>query len=586
MTDLDKAKALFFEALDFLDASHFQAAEARLRQALRLSPANPAIMTNLSLALLQQGKRSDARDFAAKAVAADARNVEALLVLADCRAHAGELSAALADYDRIVALEPRLAEAHNNRGLMLHRLGREAEALDSCDRAIALAPDVSDAHVNRGNALHALGRRDDALSAYERALVLSPNRVEAHLGRGNVLCEESRHEEALMAYDLALALKPGFAEAWLGRGNLLYKTKRHHEALAAYDEALAHDPRLAEAELGRGNALRERKRHDEAVRAYDAALKLKPDLAEAFLGRGDALYDLKRYGEALVAFDLAVALKSDLSNAWLGRGDVLRITGRAAEAIAAYRRALALGGNAELITYYLASLGAGPSPGLSPRPYIVGLFDMYADTFDRDLVDNLNYQSPRLLAQIIAQTLPAGAHLDILDIGCGTGLMGQGLRAITRTLTGVDLSPNMLVAARRRGIYDRLIESDIVAFLSTQTDQFDLIVSTDVFIYIGDLAEVFAGVRRALRSDGLFCFSVEAIDEGDFVLRPTLRYAHSIAYLTRLAEQNGMVVATVDPHAVRREAKASIAGYNIVIRCAEGPARAPLNSARGDEYFP
>jgi predicted TPR repeat methyltransferase len=36
--------------------------------------------------------------------------------------------------------------------------------------------------------------------------------------------------------------------------------------------------------------------------------------------------------------------------------------------------------------------------------------------------------------------------------------------------------------------------------------------------------------RRALRSDGLFCFSVEAAREGDFVLRPTLRYAHSIAY--------------------------------------------------------
>jgi predicted TPR repeat methyltransferase len=41
---------------------------------------------------------------------------------------------------------------------------------------------------------------------------------------------------------------------------------------------------------------------------------------------------------------------------------------------------------------------------------------------------------------------------------------------------------------------------------------------------------------------------------------PTLR-------LTRLAEQNGFVVLTVEPHAVRREAQASIAGYNIVMRC-------------------
>jgi predicted TPR repeat methyltransferase len=567
MSDVDHARALFFEALDFLDASDFRAAEARFRQALRLSPNNPAILTNLSVALLQQGKRTDAGGFAAKAVAADPRNVAALLVLADSHTHAGDLSAALDAYDRIIALEPRIAEVHNNRGLVLHRLARPAEALASCDHAIALSPSLSDAHVNRGNALHALGRHDEALAAYDHALVLSPYRVEALLGRGNVLCEESRHEEALMAYDLALALKPSNAEAWLGRGNLLSKTKRHGEALAAYDEALALDPHLAEAELGRGNALRERKQHDEALRAYDAALKLKPDLAEAFLGRGDTLYDLKRYREALVAFDLAIALKSDLSNAWLGRGDVLRVTERAPDAIAAYRRALGLGGNVELIGYYLASLGAAPSPRLSPSRYIVSLFDMYADTFERDLIDNLNYQSPRLLAQIIARTVPADARLDILDIGCGTGLMGDSLRALKRTLTGVDLSPNMLGEARRRGVYDRLIESDIVAFLNAQTDQFDLIVSTDVFIYIGDLAEVFAGVRRALRSDGLFCFSVEAVNEGDFVLRPTLRYAHSIAYLTRLAEQNNLVVANTEPHVVRREAQGSIAGHNIVMRC-------------------
>jgi predicted TPR repeat methyltransferase len=126
-----------------------------------------------------------------------------------------------------------------------------------------------------------------------------------------------------------------------------------------------------------------------------------------------------------------------------------------------------------MIRYSLAALGAEPSPALPPQHYIVGLFDMYAETFDRDLVDKLNYQSPRLLAQLIARSVPADARLDILDIGCGTGLMGEGLRALKRTLTGVDLSPNMLEQARRRGIYDRLIETDIVAFLETQTDQFD-----------------------------------------------------------------------------------------------------------------
>jgi predicted TPR repeat methyltransferase len=567
MNNVDEARALFFEALDLLDAADFSAAEARLRQALRLSPANPAILTNLSVALLQQGKRTDAREFATRATVADPRNVEALLVLADCHTHAGDLTSALEDYDRIAALEPRIAEVHNNRGLILHRLARPAEALASCEQAIALSPGMSDAHVNRGNALSVLGRRDEALAAYDQALALSPDRAEAQLGRGNLLCEESRYDEALSAYDHALALKPGLAEAWLGRGNLLCRIRHFDEALADYGKALAFDPALADAKLGRGNALRERKRYEEALLAYEAALVLKPDLAEAHLGRGDALYELKRYREALTAFDRAIALKASLANAWLGRGDASRVMGQGADAIAAYQQALALGGNADVIRYSLAALGAEPLPALSPQNYIVGLFDMYAETFDRDLVDKLNYQSPRLLAQLIARTVPADARLDILDIGCGTGLMGEGLRALKRTLTGIDLSSNMLEQARRRGIYDRLIQSDIAAFLDAQTDQFDLTVSTDVFIYIGDLAGIFAGVRRALRSDGLFCFSVEAADGGDFVLQPTLRYAHSLTYLTRLAGQNDLIVMTVEPHAVRREAQASIAGYNIVMRC-------------------
>ena len=567
MSEIERAKTLFFEALDFINSSDFQNAERRLREVVELSPANPAALTNLSLALLQQGKHSEAHVYAARAVTAAPDSVEALLVLADCHARAGDFSDALAAYERIIALEPRIPEVHNNRGLALRNLARIPEALASYDRALELSPDLCDAHLNRGNALQALGRHDEALASYDRALAIDPDRAAAHLGRGNALHDLRRYEDALVAYDRALAQKPKLAEAYLGRGNLLCRLKRHDEAFAAYDRALALDPTLAGAHLGRGNALRERKRNREALNAYDAALSQMPDFAEAFLGRGDVLYDLKRYDEALTAFDRAIALKPDLSNAWLGRGDALRLLRRASEAIAAYRRALELGGDGELIRYNLAALGAEPSPAISPPRYIVGLFDMYADTFDQDLVGNLSYQSPKLLAEIIRRTVPPDARLDILDMGCGTGLMGESLRALKRTLTGVDLSTNMLNKARERAIYDQLIASDLVTFLEAHEQRFDLAVCTDVFIYVGDLAAVFAGVRRVLREDGLFGFSVEAADDGDFVLRPTLRYAHSIDYLKRLATQNNFVLTVAEPHAVRREGGAAIKGHNVVMRC-------------------
>jgi tetratricopeptide (TPR) repeat protein len=70
MTDKEKAKALFYEALDFIDSSDFRNAEQRLRDVLALSPGHPAALTNLALALLQQGRRDEARLRAAEAVAA------------------------------------------------------------------------------------------------------------------------------------------------------------------------------------------------------------------------------------------------------------------------------------------------------------------------------------------------------------------------------------------------------------------------------------------------------------------------------------------------------------------------------------
>lgn len=200
---------------------------------------------------------------------------------------------------------------------------------------------------------------------------------------------------------------------------------------------------------------------------------------------------------------------------------------RSEEAIAAYRRALESGGDAGEIEF---ALGADTSPVVAPKQHVTNLFDKYAETFDQHLVSGLKYQTPALLFDAIARFAPP-ANIDVLDLDCGNGLFGPQLRPLAWTLTGIDLLSNMLKKAEQRQLYDHLICRDIAEFLDTQIDAFDLAVAADVFVYIGDLSRMFGGVRGALRDGGLFGFSVEATDEADFVLRTTLRYAHSVAYL-------------------------------------------------------
>ena len=267
--------------------------------------------------------------------------------------------------------------------------------------------------------------------------------------------------------------EPTAAEAWTACGNVLYHYRRltcTGPILAAYDRALAIKPDLAEAWLGRGNILNLVGRNDEALAAYDRAVALDPDLAESWLGRAGALHELKRLDEAILA----------------------------------YREAREKGCDAEFIQCTLASLGAEAAPKCAPRRLVIDLYDRYADQYDQHVAGALKYRTPDLLSDAIGRCSP-GAGLDILDLGCGTGLFGARLRARARTLAGVDISANMLQIARRRGIYDNLVCDELVDFLRKGSDEIDLRSPPTCSSHIGDLSEVFRPFETAC-GRGYFCF--------------------------------------------------------------------------------
>jgi len=220
-----------------------------------------------------------------------------------------------------------------------------------------------------------------------------------------------------------------------------------------------------------------------------------------------------------------------------------------------------------LTGYYLASAGAGPAPGAAPPGYVRSLFDDYAEQFDEHLVKVLRYRGHTALAGHLEVLHPA-RFSSALDLGCGTGLFGALVESKTDRLTGVDLSGQMLSKARNLGIYERLAEAEIVQFLLTADETFDLVAASDVLIYLGDLAPLFEGVRRVTEPGGIFCFSAEVArpDAGDFELLPSLRYAHSEAYIRRVAERHGFDVAAVLQGAIREDQRQAITGMYVYLR--------------------
>jgi len=267
---------------------------------------------------------------------------DALHLLAIVQSRLGKKDAALANFDRALALRPDSAEAHFNRGLTLHALSRFADALSSYDRALALRPDYAGALLNRGVALYQLERYEEALANSDRALMRLPDHADTLLNRGLALHALKRFAAALSSYDRALAVRPGHAEALSNRGLTLHAQQRFDEALSSYDRALAARPDYAQALCNRGLALHELKRYDEALASYDRALTLRPDYAEALSNRGLTLHAQKHFDEALASYDRALALRPDYAEAHFNRGLTLDELARFDEALASYDRALAL----------------------------------------------------------------------------------------------------------------------------------------------------------------------------------------------------------------------------------------------------
>jgi len=90
---------------------------------------------------------------------------------------------------------------------------------------------------------------------------------------------------------------------------------------------------------------------------------------------------------------------------------------------------------------------------------------------------------------------------------------------------------------------------------------YDLLVAADVFIYVGSLEAVFAAAARVLPPGGEFCFSAEAHNgDAGFVLRPSLRYAHSERYIRSLAGPHGFELRATARHPLRIDQGQPIAG--------------------------
>jgi tetratricopeptide (TPR) repeat protein len=227
----------------------WRSTETLFRHTIAVSPANALAMQNLGVALVNQGRVSEAFALFRSALEVIARDEvitsleHAMLDLETATNTAPRASVALTD----------LAGGHRELAAALARKARYADAIRHYERALTFVPDDALSHYNLGLMFSVTGQTDAAIRKYERALELDSAHVEAHNNLAVALASQGKFAEAVPHLETAVRLRPDYGEAHKNLGIALAKVGRRTDAIVHLREAWRLNPNDSMAQ----NQLRE-----------------------------------------------------------------------------------------------------------------------------------------------------------------------------------------------------------------------------------------------------------------------------------------------------------------------------------------
>jgi len=314
--------------------------------------------------------------------------------------------------------------------------------------------------------------------------------------------------------------------------------------------------------------------YEKAEESYRLGLNALPNDADGLFGLAATLRVNEYYEEAVDFYNRGFEIEPDRYGAYWELAYSKEMNGDKEGAETDYKKCLLHHPNHGMAKHLLAAM-LGETTERAPNDYVRDLFDDYAESFEQDLVEDLGYSVPQLIRQELENLLPSGgnnkrSHFSRgLDLGCGTGLVSAAINHLVKTIDGVDLSEKMLALALREERYSQVFSMEITSFLLDKKigcPKYDLIISGDALVYFGNLTEIFKGVKQRLSDKGVFCFTLENLNNGCFTICSTGRYAHNESYIDTLSKEHGLSLVVSKPIIPRTDASINIDGRLYVLK--------------------
>ena len=301
---------LLDEAQAALDKNDYEAAIPPLQKFIAEKPDVAFAHFQLAYAYTALKRPDDARQEYERSIALDPKMPEAQLNLGVLLLER-QPAAAVAVLRRAVELLPSESRPRYLLGLAQERSGDFSGAAESFAGATRLDPKDLDSLTRLGQVLLRLGKSADAEGKFRAALELQANSPEALEGLAQSL-EQQKKPQAVDAYRNYLAAEPDDKAARSRLVHLLVEQQKYDEAVAENAKDNAGQPATVDDLKLRADIEINQKKLDEAITTLRRAIALAPNDAQLHGGLGRIYLEKRQFADA--EKELKAALELDRNN--------------------------------------------------------------------------------------------------------------------------------------------------------------------------------------------------------------------------------------------------------------------------------
>jgi tetratricopeptide (TPR) repeat protein len=227
----------------FLEAEeYYTRAATEAKRCCELLPQVPDIYYHTAVLLVRGGKRVEAVQYLARAIALRRNYVEAMNEMGEILANQQNTGQAVDWFKRAVRADPGYVETYINLGFLEQIQGEPDAAMASYQRAAALEPDGPADYFNRANLAASAYRWDEVITCLSWAVNARPPFWQARYQLGIQLAAKGEFEEAQKQFSEVIRYRPDFVQAHSDLGTALAAQGKTNEALAEFRAVLQLHP--------------------------------------------------------------------------------------------------------------------------------------------------------------------------------------------------------------------------------------------------------------------------------------------------------------------------------------------------------